>query len=361
MIYAILAVSVLLAILFVAGMISALTERGRSDKGRVYLPGFFAWIGGICGGLFLIPTLIVLLATDESVWLSFAFLCFSMLGGTLSLAHLNCRITYDKEGFTHKNLLGIKRTYTYDQITGLKEGNHEDILYMGRRFAMLDEYAVGAMEFEIMVKKRYAALNGGRPIPRVKPKMPDVFNGHVTDGGALIVVYAVMMLLILGFLAFVVCYVYFMPPTAEKCERREVVFLSGTEKKDSLVLTADPVGEEGITGFKIRFPDETLDASAIFEICDSKTPVTVYADYVNPDDEEPYYVVHALSVGDTDLFTFADSQRLHQNEYWPLIPFIGLFAVLWGVYCALSVKVGRNPDRYSRRVIRLFFKDGYVH
>ena len=360
MTYAILTASALMAILFVAGIVSALMERGRSNKGRVYIPGMFAWLGAICGGIFLIPTVIILF-TDESVWLSFFFLCFSMLGGSLSLAHLNCRITYDKEGFTHKNFLGIKRTYTYDQITGLKEGTHEDVLYMGRRFAMIDEFAVGAMEFELMAKKRYQALSGGKPIPRVKPKMPDPFNGHVDGGGGIILVYIVMGVLILGFLGFIVAYVYWMPPTAETCERVEVVFLSGTEKKDDLVLTSAPVGEEGITRFEIRFPDETLNTEAILEVCDGKTPVTAYVEYVDPDDEAPYYWIKALSAGDTALFTFEDCQRLHQNEYWPLIPFIGSFAVLWAVYCALSIKVGRNPDRYRKRVIRLFFKDGYIH
>ena len=97
MTYFILAASAILAIIFIAGIISAIREKGRSDKGRVYLPGTFAWIGGICGGAFLIPALIVLLTTDESPWLSFIFLCLSMLGGSLSLAHLNCRITLDRK------------------------------------------------------------------------------------------------------------------------------------------------------------------------------------------------------------------------------------------------------------------------
>lgn len=354
--YAILAASALVAVLFVAGIVSARLERGRSDKGRVYLPGVFAWIGAICGGLFLIPTVMILF-TDESVWLSFFFLCFSMLGGSLSLAHLNCRITYDKEGFTHKNFLGIKRTYTYDQITGLKEGTHEDILYMGRRFAMIDEYAVGAMDFVIMAKKRYQALSGGKPIPRVKPKMPDPFNGHVDGGGALIVVYVVMGVLILGFLSFVVAYVYYMPPTAEKLDRISVTFDDCAERGDTLYLYPAEEGED----FRIRFVDGGLELAPIKSICDGKTVVTVYADRVNPDDGEPYYSVKAMSAGETSLMTFEDSQRLHQNEYWPLIPFISLFAVLWAVYCALSIKVGRNPERYSKKVIRLFFKDGYVH
>ena len=357
MTYAILAVSAVLAVLFVAGIVSALAERNRSDKGRVYLPGFFAWIGGICGGLFLVPTLIVLLATDESVWLSFAFLCFSMLGGALSLARLNCRITYDKEGFTHRNFLGIKRSYTYDQITGLKEGTHEDVLYMGRHRAMLDEYAVGAMEFEIMAKKRYQALNGGRPIPRVKPKMRDIFNGHVDDGAALIVVYAVMGLLILGFLGFVVAYVYFMPPTAEKLERLEVTFDSYAERGDTLYLYPARKGEN----FRIRFVDGGLELAPIKAICDGQTSVTVYADRMTPDDGEPYYSVKAMSAGETSVMTLEDAQMLHQNEYWPLIPFIGALFVLWTVYVFFSIRVGRNPQQYSKRVIRLFFKDGYVH
>ena len=213
MTYFILAASAILAIIFIASIISAIRERGRSDKGRVYLPGFFAWIGGICGGAFLVPTLIVLLTTDESPWLSFIFLCISMLGGTLSLAHLNCRITFDQESFTHKNFLGIKHTYTYDQITGLKEGTHEDIFYMGRHFAMIDEYSVGAMDFEIMAKKRYQALSGGKPIPRVKPKLPDVFNGHVEGGAGLIVVYIGVTLLFLALLGWLVADVYLMVNT----------------------------------------------------------------------------------------------------------------------------------------------------
>ena len=68
-----------------------------------------------------------------------------------------------------------------------------------------------------------------------------------------------------------------------------------------------------------------------------------------------------LSVGDTVLFSFEDNQRLRQNEYWPLIPFIVGFILLWWVYIFFSIRVGRNPERYSKKVIRLFFKDGYVH
>ena len=358
MTYFILAASALLAIIFIAGIVSAIRERGRSDKGRVYLPGAFAWLGGICGGLFLIPTLVVLLTTDESPWLSFIFLCISLLGCVLSLAHLNCRITYDQESFTHKNFLGIKRTYTYDQITGLKEGTHEDIFYMGRHFAMIDEYSVGAMEFEIMAKKRYQALSGGKPIPRVKPKMPDVFNGHVEGGGGLIAVYIGVTLLFLALLGWFVADVYLIPPSPEEDERMEVVFDRAAVRGDYLYLYP---ADESMESFQIRHLDGSVELDPIKAVCDGTTTVTVYADHTKPKNGDAYYLVEAVMVGDTVLFSFEDNQRLRRNEYWPLIPFIGGFILLWCVYIFFSILVGRNPERYSKKVIRFFFKDGYVH
>ena len=358
MTYFILAASALMAIIFIAGIVSAIRERGRSDKGRVYLPGAFAWLGGICGGAFLIPTLIVLLTTDESPWLSFIFLCISMLGGVLSLAHLNCRITYDQESFTHKNFFGIKRTYTYDQITGLKEGTHEDIFYMGRHFAMIDEYSVGAMEFEIMAKKRYQALSGGKPIPRVKPKLPDPFNGHVDGGAGLIVVYIGVTLLFLALLGWFVADVYLIPPSPEEDERMEVVFDRAAVRGDYLYLYP---ADESLESFQIRHLDGSVELAPIKAVCDGTTTVTVYADHTKPKNGDPYYLVEAVMVGDTVLFSFEDNQRLRQNEYWLLIPFIGGFILLWCVYIFFSIRVGRNPERYSKKVIRFFFKDGYVH
>ena len=358
MTYFILTASALLAVLFIAGIVSAIREKGRSDKGRVYLPGAFAWLGGICGGAFLIPTLIVLLTTDESPWLSFVFLCISLLGGSLSLAHLNCRITYDQESFTHKNFLGIKRTYTYDQITGFKEGTHEDIFYMGRHFAMIDEYSVGAMEFEIMAKKRYQALSGGKPIPRVKPKMPDVFNGHVEGGAGLIVVYIGVTLLFLALLGWLVADVYLIPPSPEEDERMEVVFDRASVRGDCLYLYP---ADESMESFQIRHLDGLVELDPIKAVCDGTTVVTVYADHTKPKNEDPYYLVEAVMVGDTVLFSFEDNQRLRQNEYWPLILFIGGFILLWSVFIFFSIRVGRNPERYSKKVIRFFFKDGYVH
>ena len=36
------------------------------------------------------------------------------------------------------------------------------------------------------------------------------------------------------------------------------------------------------------------------------------------------------------------------------------FAVIWGVLVVGSIIVGRDPKKYGKRIVRLFFKDGYV-
>ena len=60
------------------------------------------------------------------------------------------------------------------------------------------------------------------------------------------------------------------------------------------------------------------------------------------------------------LLSFDETNRWHQEEYWPLIFFPVIFAIVWGAFVAGSIIVGRNPKKFSKKVIKLFFKDGYV-
>ena len=179
------------------------------------------------------------------------------------------------------------------------------------------------------------------------------------EGGAgLIVVYIGVTLLFLGLLGWLVADVYILPPSPDESERMEVVFDRAAVRGDYLYLYPT---DENLESFQIRHLDGSVELDPIKSVCDGTTTVTVYADPTKPKNEDPYYLVEAVMGGDTVLFSFEDNQRLRQNEYWPLIPFIGGFILLWWVYIFFSIRVGRNPARYSKKVIRLFFKDGYVH
>ena len=74
---------------------------------------------------------------------------------SLIVGFINCRISYDEDGFVSKNFLGIKRKFTYDQVTAIKENLRESYIYMGDRRVMVDQLAVGGDEFIKLVKKKY--------------------------------------------------------------------------------------------------------------------------------------------------------------------------------------------------------------
>ena len=135
-------------------IILSLFHYSRNYKtGVVYLNKFLAILGTICSAIFLIPAIITLIF-DQPLWVPIIFLALASLGASLIIGFINCRISYDEDGFVSKNFLGIKRKFTYDQVTASKENLRESYLYMGERRVMVDQLAVGGDEFIKLVKKK---------------------------------------------------------------------------------------------------------------------------------------------------------------------------------------------------------------
>ena len=148
-------------------------------KGRVYFSPFFlilGIIGFILSGGF---TIFTLLQKDiqEHIWIVLLVSLLNLLPLSIIIAFINSRVIYDESGFTHKNFFGIKRKYTYDQITGIRFAPNETFLYVGKRKIMIDELHVGHKEFIFFVKKQYHKVYKNE-IPRVKPEK-DIFNGNI--------------------------------------------------------------------------------------------------------------------------------------------------------------------------------------
>ena len=358
MTYAVLAACALLTVLFIVDVIVAINDCRRSDRGRVYLPSIFAFIGAICGGFFIAFTVWAALS-EESPWVSLAFLGFVLLCGVLSIAHLNCRVTYDDECFTSKNFWGFKRTFSYTDITGIRErpSLSDSLLYVGRRRVVVETLAVGGMEFEGHLRKRYRSLHGGRTIPVIKAKHGDPFNGHVEGGVGIIFAYCLMSVVCVGMLTAGVVITWFTPPTPEKSVVTEVAFERAHEQGNTLYLRpADGLKHE------LRNMDDGIDREAVKTLCDGKTVVTVYGSkqHEGEDGQEPFCVIYALAVGDTYLVDFEDAARLHVRGYWPIVALFASFTLIWGVFVFFSLRVGRNPERYSKRVVHFFFKKGTI-
>ena len=124
--------------IIVNGVFVFLRQPKAAEKGKVYLPKFFAILGAITSSIFLVPAIITAFS-DEDVWVPICFLAFSLLGVTLIIAFMNCRISYNDDKFVVKTFFGIKRKWSYDQVTAIKENMHETYIYMGKRRVMVDE------------------------------------------------------------------------------------------------------------------------------------------------------------------------------------------------------------------------------
>ena len=339
--------------IIVSGVLAFLRRPKKAEKGKVCLPIALTIVGVICSAFFLIPTLICAFS-DEPIWVSIVFLLFSMLSASLIVAYINCRISYDEDGFTAKNFFGIKRRFTYDQITGIKENIHETYLYMGKRRIMIDEFGIGGMEFIWFANQKYRKLHHNRLIPKIQ-NTKDIFNGNIASAGEMLFAFILIGVLGIGIFIFIIC-VVFLPSTKNNTVERQTVFQSYTKKdRDWIMESTD--GQM----YKIKFTDSEFDADLVPSLCDEKTVYTTYSKKMEPDHGENYYDIKAIMADGNYVLTFEETARMNAREYWPLIPFVGLIITLPAcLFIIFGIKVGRNPTRYSPKTVKFFFKPEYV-
>lgn len=144
-----------------------LLQPKEAEKGKVHLPKFFMILGSIGFIAFLIPVFITIFLA-EPIWVPIVFLIISLIGAIFIIAFLNCRISYDEKGFIYKNFFGIKKFFTYDQVTAIKEGVEESYIYIDKNKVMVTGLSVGEAEFINFVKEKYKALHNGKNIPKHK-------------------------------------------------------------------------------------------------------------------------------------------------------------------------------------------------
>ena len=340
--------------ILVNGILGWMGQPQKAEKGKVYLHKFLAFMGIVGSALFLILTIFSVFL-DEPLWVPIVFLALASLSASLLIGFTNCRIFYDEEGFVAKNFLGIKRKFTYDQVTAIRENLRESYIYIGKSRVMVDGLSVGRIEFITQVKKKYKTIHAGQNLPKLQKTKNDLFNGNVADAGGMLFAYILLAILSIGCVIFTVVYTYFSPSTTSNTIEQSVSFISCCANQEEVVLTSADKQR-----YVIRFIDEQFDPSAVQAICDGKTVVSAYSKEVTPDDADDYYSVKAIVHNGSYLLTFEETNRFHSQEYWPLIMISSGMLLFWGGFIAISIVVARNPRKFSKRFVRLFFKDGYI-
>lgn len=232
---------------------------------------------------------------------------------------------------------------------------HEDYLYMGKHKITIDEFSVGKKAFIAFVRKKYRTIHHGQALPKIRKTKYDVFNGNIHDAGSFVFSYIMMVVLIVFVTILIVRFIYFTPCTVENTIEQQVIFESCTIDHDEIILKAS-----NNQIYKIQFIDEQFNSDKIKSVCNGKTVVTTYSIEMTPDDEDDFYSIKAILRENAYLLSFDETNNFYIQEYRPLIFFPVIFAILLGAFSVGSIIVGRNPKKFSKKVVNLFFKKGYV-
>lgn len=340
--------------IIVNGVFAFLRKPKTAEKGKVHLPKFFAILGTITSTIFLIPTIITAFS-DEDIWVPIVFLVFSLLGATFIIAFMNCRISYDDDGFVAKTFFGIKRKVSYDQVTAIKENMHETYIYVGKRRVMVDEFSIGGKEFITFVNKKYRTLHNGKSLPKITKTKNDIFNGHVNDVAGFYFAYSLVSVILVGFIVFPACEIC-IPKNVNNTVEQTVTFISCDVKEDEVILTS---ADENI--YKIQYAAEQINIQKIKSICNGESKVTTYSKEVTPDDEEDFYSIKAIKYNESYLLSFEEENKLYRQEELPIIGLFLFILLIWVAFIVASIVVGRNPQKFSKKVVKMFFKDGYIN
>lgn len=335
------------------GFIVMLKTPPNVEKGKVRESKFLVIFGIISTTLLIIPTILCALFSD-TVGVSFGFLFFALLSSTLIIAFINCRIFYTDEYFVYKNFFGIKKKFTYEEVSGIRNDISDKFLHVGNKTISINALAVGGIEFLAAVQKGYKKAHDGKQLPRITKSKYDIFNGNLHNVSGHIAAYA--LCIVIG----IVCIVLGILITTKSFDidntlKSEMVFTSFVVERDDIVIKND---EDIIC--KIHYVNDGFDTSKIQRICDGKTALEVYYCDVDSSREEDYYSIKAIYDRKTCILSFDESNLMYRHGNWFALPIMCIMALIMFGFVAISIVIGRNPQKFSKKIVYFFFRKEYI-
>lgn len=154
-----------------------------------------ALIIGIADIIIFLIFLIISLV-DKTYLTAIGLGIFILLGLSVVVAYINCKIYYEPTQFTYKNFFGIKHTYQYSEITGIKYGTSDTIIYVGKKKILVDNLS-NSDNFLRLVN---AKTRNNKNFTLAKEKL---FNDNVYNPIELIFGYALVPIFIIGSMLFI--------------------------------------------------------------------------------------------------------------------------------------------------------------
>lgn len=332
-----------------------------SECGVVILPKVILYVGVIASSFFII-LVVASWMTGDRQWPTAVFALFALLALSLVAAYFNCRVSYDRDGFTVSNILGIKRHWSYLDIECIQYMGKDIRIHVGGRIERIDAMMMGVSGFLARARKVYRTKNNGRAIPNetvgFKNKW-DLFNGHILCPGEFLFIYGMILVFMLAVLIMMtVVGLKEEPYKADELEyARSTIDLYETKNRFAYVILQNDENVYALRGFEDTLPE----ADTLEKLYTEQITVTV-GYYTHGEGKDTEHIIYSLVDDNGEIYLtpeLAHEYYMRTDFTWVFMLFGGM-TLLWCGFCVMSVIVGRNPQKYSKRVIGLFFREGYV-
>ncbi len=191
--------------------------------------------------------------------------------------------------------------------------------------------------------------------PTSKKNRFDVFNGNVRNPGEFIFIYSLIGVMCIAMLIFfAVCSA---PKSYEDLQYSNMRFTRYEIQDDLLLLYID--GSDKY--YSIPAYQETMTNPEDF-LCLCKSGAVFHAGYVDyPKADKPHFGLESIS--NMNGTVYLTMEAVHEYRWGDAPAFYATFGgitIIWFIIVGISIYIGRHPEQFSRRTIRLFFKDGVI-
>jgi len=264
------------------------------------------------------------------------------------IAYLNCMIRYDDRGFEAKYFFGYKHKGRYTDVEGVRSTSNNYRVYFKGHSVSVDKLG-GGSEFIEELRRQYKRRRGvGVEVSPFYRAGWDPMNGNLENPWLYFVIYAFLAVLTAAIFGLIL-YSMNAKTDISELEVRNATFSEYKIDGEDLILYSN----EYEMPFEIDYYKSYGEVfSEPQSFCDGKS----YELYVT----EGSYFYFIYSMTDKENIEFITIKSQHQvyvkNNIIPAY-IMGVFCVGCFVFAIMGIIVARNPDKFSIKVKRMFYKD----
>lgn len=189
-----------------------------------------------------------------------------------------------------------------------------------------------------------------------KRNMLSNFCRHVYNPGEYLIVFIILVVFFVG--AGVFSAVTVLKPMDEiNTEQHTVTFSNWRIEEDTVILTSPQTQET----YEIRgYPDYLSDFATMQKKCDGITNFTVWAMRREPDDNDPYYSIYAISSGEEVYLTFENSNIYRRQDLSFVFNIFGSLLLFVLLISAFIFIVGCYPQKFPKWIVYSCFKKSAI-